>query len=206
MKKRVLTEKQKAAKRAYYAAHKTKWQAYHTAHKIERQDYNKVRGAELRRQGYDCWRSMVRRCYDSRHDSYRWYGAVGVVVCNRWRYGENGKSGFECFLEDVGPRPSPKHSISRHGDVGNYEPGNCEWAIWNYRQRIVQYQHGTTGMYYARGCRCDLCRMAARDSARRYRAKNPEPYREACRRSRAKNRIAINKRQRQLRAAKKGQK
>ena len=57
------------------------------------------------------------------------YGGRGITVCIRWLIGENGKSGFECFLEDMGRKPSPQHSLDRWPNPnGNYEPGNCRWA------------------------------------------------------------------------------
>lgn len=32
------------------------------------------------------------------------------------------------MIADIGPRPSTSHSISRFLDMGDYRPGNCEWA------------------------------------------------------------------------------
>lgn len=78
---------------------------------------------------YSRYRGMLARCFNPKRDSYRNYGARGITVCDRWRYGEGGKTGFQCFLDDVGMPPTLKHSLDRFPDMcGNYEPGNVRWA------------------------------------------------------------------------------
>lgn len=77
---------------------------------------------------YIAWINMIARCYKPSSVSYERYGARGVEVCNRWRFGEGGKTGFQCFYEDMGPRPSDQHSNERIKNALGYRPGNCKWA------------------------------------------------------------------------------
>jgi hypothetical protein len=78
--------------------------------------------------------SMWARCENPNNKDFRRYGARGITVCQRWRKGENGKSPYECFIEDMGRRPSPELSIDRIDNDGNYEPGNCRWATPKQQQ------------------------------------------------------------------------
>jgi hypothetical protein len=68
------------------------------------------------------WSNMQYRCYNPKCKSYKYYGACGITVCQRWR------DSFQAFVDDVGPKPSPEYSIHRVDNDGNYEPGNCKWA------------------------------------------------------------------------------
>ena len=78
---------------------------------------------------YKSYTNMVTRCENQNAVNYDRYGGVGVSICERWRFGEGGKSGFECFLADMGERPSPQHSIDRRRSSIGYHPDNCRWVI-----------------------------------------------------------------------------
>lgn len=86
-----------------------------------------ARKSQLRhmfRSEYDALKNAIHRCHNDRNVSYQNYGARGIAVCDAWR----SEQGFALFLDCIGPRPSPEHSLDRRNNDGHYEPGNVWWA------------------------------------------------------------------------------
>lgn len=74
---------------------------------------------------YRIWYGMIWRCSSPNAHEYPAYGGRGITVCERWL---GLPDGLLNFAADVGPRPSPDHSIDRRDVDGNYTPANCGWA------------------------------------------------------------------------------
>jgi hypothetical protein len=77
---------------------------------------------------YQSYKAMLQRCYNLKCVAYKNYGARGIEVCFRWLHGSGDLSDFQCFLADMGAKPTPRHTLDRYPDNnGDYEPNNCRW-------------------------------------------------------------------------------
>lgn len=93
---------------------------------------------------YSAWCMARTRCHNPNNHAYPRYGARGLTMCDRWRFGENGRSGFECFIADMGNRPSRKHSLDRVDNNKGYSPDNCRWATREEQMRNTRQRHLVT--------------------------------------------------------------
>lgn len=92
----------------------------------------------IRSPEYSVWCDMKKRCYLKSGKSYKNYGGRGISVCDRWL------NSFEAFYEDMGERPSEKHTIDRNDNNDGYSPENCSWETQKAQMNNVRYNHMMT--------------------------------------------------------------
>jgi len=70
---------------------------------------------------------MMHKCYDPKHDNYRYYGDRGITVDAHWH-------DFEQFYADMGPAPLGL-TLERTDNMLGYSLGNCVWASRSVQAR-----------------------------------------------------------------------
>src|SRR5258708_315210 len=75
---------------------------------------------------YKAFKNAQNRCKAKSGRAWKYYGSRGVKFLFK---------SFEQWFEELGRRPSPKHSVHRVKPAGNYVPGNVKWATSKEQNR-----------------------------------------------------------------------
>ena len=74
---------------------------------------------------YGTWHAMTQRCHNPVAHAYEQYGGRGITVADEFR----DVTAFIDYVEqELGPKPSKKHTIDRIDNNRGYERGNLRWA------------------------------------------------------------------------------
>lgn len=104
---------------------------------------------------YRAYRNMLTRARNPNINNAQRYVLRGISVASQWLPGASG-DGFKAFLDHVGQKPSPKHSLDRINNDKPYEPGNVRWATLVEQAR----NKSTNRLITARGVEQPLFRWA----------------------------------------------
>lgn len=79
---------------------------------------------------YTTWANMKQRCYNSKSTRYKWYGALGITVCDEW------KNDFLTFYNwAITHGYKDGLTIDRIDSTKNYSPNNCRFITMSAQQR-----------------------------------------------------------------------
>lgn len=82
---------------------------------------------------YSSWHYMKQRCLNPNHKAWKYYGARGITVCERWL-------DFKNFLEDMGERPDGL-TLERKDNSLGYNKDNCVWATRRTQSNNIRTNH-----------------------------------------------------------------
>lgn len=87
---------------------------------------------------YFVWKTMRQRCFNKKQHDYKWYGALGISVCQEWDNPVN-------FIEWAKANGYKEGlTLDRIDYNKNYEPSNCRWITIEKQQLHKRNNHYIT--------------------------------------------------------------
>lgn len=116
---------------------------------------------------YRVWYSMIQRCYNEKRKEYKWYGAKGINVCNKWNDKKYGYINFYKWAIENGYKEEKlksnrnKFTLDRIDNKKGYYPSNCRWVEYETqminRKMICTNKSGYTGVSWSKQERKWVC-------------------------------------------------
>ena len=100
-------------------------------------DSRKYNDLENYKPVYQTWRGMKERCNNPNSSHYKYYGALGIKVCESWSDKENG---FRNFYNDMGQRPDGM-TLDRIDVYSDYCKENCRWSDLTTQAYTTKREH-----------------------------------------------------------------
>ena len=88
---------------------------------------------------YHVWCGILQRCYNVNYWQYCNYGARGISIYEEWKDNPNLFISYVSNLPNAG---TPRFSLDRINNNGNYEPNNLRWA-----SPLTQAHNSRKGFY-----------------------------------------------------------
>ncbi len=91
-------------------------------------------GEARRTPEYLAWKTMRGRVLNPNNSRAKNYTPRGITICKAW-------DSYETFLQDMGRRPTPEHSLDRRNNDKGYSKANCRWATEKQQARNKTNNH-----------------------------------------------------------------
>lgn len=102
--------------------------------KVERARNLKYKDGRCKERLHGVWSTMLQRCRCKTDNEYRFYGAMGITVCDEWMDYRNFKKwAYENGYDENAAKG--ECTIDRIDSTGNYEPKNCRWVSMEIQRK-----------------------------------------------------------------------
>ena len=99
---------------------------------------------------YTIWHGVMLRCLTPTSNTYKRYGAKGIIVCNRWKNFKNFKKDlYAAYKKHAKEHGEKNTTLDRIDGRKGYTITNCRWATWSVqaKNKLKPRERNEKGQY-----------------------------------------------------------